>query len=184
MESILSDALKNGASKTTTARKYDDVNVRISVVGVGGAGTNTVHRLKNMGLQSAKTIAINTDANHLKMVDADKKFLIGANITRGMGAGGFPEVGMKCAESAREKLTEMLSENELVFITAGMGGGTGTGAAPVIADIAKKSGAITIGIVTFPFVLERARLSKADWGIEELTKVCDTVVIVDNNRLV
>ncbi len=181
MESLLSDALKNTAPKQQTREAAD---VRISVVGVGGAGTNTVHRLKQMNLQSAKTLAINTDANHLKMVEADKKCLIGASITRGMGAGGFPEVGMKAAESAREKLNELLRDSELVFITAGMGGGTGTGAAPVIADIAKKNGAITIGIVTFPFVLERARLSKADWGIEELTKTCDTVVIVDNNRLV
>lgn len=181
MDGLIADALKNTTPKA--ARQLDPTNVRISVVGVGGAGTNTVHRLKAMGLQSAQTIAINTDANHLKIVEADKKYLIGANLTKGMGAGGFPEVGMKAAESAREKLTELLSGNELVFITAGMGGGTGTGAAPVIADIAKKAGAITIGIVTFPFVLERARLSKADWGIEELTKTCDTVVIVDNNRL-
>ncbi len=182
MDGLISDALRNSAPKTNKA--LETGNVQITVVGVGGAGTNTVHRLKSMGLESAKTLAINTDANHLKIVEADKKCLIGANLTRGMGAGGFPEVGMKAAESAREKLTELLAGNELVFITAGMGGGTGTGAAPVIADIAKKAGAITIGIVTFPFVLERARLSKADWGIEELTKACDTVVIVDNNRLV
>ncbi len=181
MDGLIADALK---SSTPTGRKLEPSNVRISVVGVGGAGTNTVHRLKSMGLESARTVAINTDANHLKIVEADKKYLIGANLTKGMGAGGFPEVGMRAAESCREKLTELLSDNELVFITAGMGGGTGTGAAPVIADIAKKAGAITIAIVTFPFVLERARLSKADWGIEELTKVCDTVVIVDNNRLV
>ncbi len=182
MDGLIADALKNTTQKT--GKTLDPANVRISVVGVGGAGTNTVHRLKSMGLQSAQTIAINTDANHLKIVEADKKYLIGASITKGMGAGGFPEIGMKSAESCREKLTELLSNNELVFITAGMGGGTGTGAAPVIANIAKKCGAITIALVTFPFVLERARLSKADWGIEELTKTCDTVVIIDNNKLV
>lgn len=182
MDGLIADALKNVEKKT--GRQFSPADVRISVVGVGGAGTNTVHRLKAMGLESAQTVAINTDANHLKIIEADKKYLIGASLTKGMGAGGFPEVGMKAAESCREKLTELLSGNELVFITAGMGGGTGTGAAPVIADIAKKCGAITIALVTFPFVLERARLSKADWGIEELTKVCDTVVIIDNNRLV
>ncbi len=185
MESLIADALKNTHKSTPQSQgTLTSADVQITVVGVGGAGTNTVHRLKQMGLTSARTIAINTDANHLKMIDADKKYLIGASITKGMGAGGFPEVGMKSAESAREKLSEMLKDSELVFITAGMGGGTGTGAAPVVADVAKKNGAITIAIVTFPFVLERARLSKADWGIEQLTKVCDTVVIIDNNRLV
>ncbi|MFH0713222.1 MAG: cell division protein FtsZ [Candidatus Micrarchaeota archaeon] len=182
MDGLIADAMRNSTPKTVKSLAPSDI--RISVVGVGGAGTNTVHRLKSMGLESARTIAINTDANHLKLIDADKKVLIGANLTKGMGAGGFPEIGMKAAESSREKLAELLGDNELVFITAGMGGGTGTGAAPVIADIAKKTGAITIAIVSFPFVLERARLSKADWGIEELTKVCDTVVIIDNNRLV
>ena len=182
MDSLVADAMRN--APTREKKNFTAQDVRIAVVGVGGGGTNTVHRLKQMGLETAKTIAINTDANHLKMVEADKKVLIGASMTKGMGAGGFPEVGMKSAETCRGKLEELLAGNELVFITAGMGGGTGTGAAPVIADIAKKQGAIVIGIVTFPFVLERARLSKADWGIEQLTKSCDTVVIVDNNRLV
>ncbi len=182
MDSLVADAMKNAPVREKKAFTAQDV--RIAVVGVGGGGTNTVHRLKQMGLETAKTVAINTDANHLRMVEADKKVLIGASMTKGMGAGGFPEVGMKSAETCRGKLEELLAGNELVFVTAGMGGGTGTGAAPVVADIAKKQGAIVIGIVTFPFVLERARLSKADWGIEQLTKSCDTVVIVDNNRLV
>ena len=158
--------------------------IRISVVGCGGAGTNTVNRLEAMGLESAYTIAINTDANHLRMVNAKKKMLIGANMTKGLGAGGFPEVGRKCAEQARDQIAKAIDGSELVFITAGMGGGTGTGTAPVVAQIAKEQGAIAVGIVTFPFALERARMDKADWGLEALAETCDTVVIIDNNRLV
>jgi len=140
--------------------------------------------LSKMGISSAKTIAINTDQNHLQLIEADKRVLIGGNMTRGLGAGGFPEVGMKCAQAARGRLAELLGDAELVFITAGMGGGTGTGAAPVIAEVAKQQGAIVVAMVTYPFALERARLAKADWGLEQLQEACDTVVIIDNNRLV
>ena len=187
MDSLIADALKYSAHDKLpeeSGKNFTPAKLKIMVVGVGGAGTNCVSRLKKMGITSAETIAINTDANHLKLVEADKRILIGASMTKGLGAGGFPEVGAKAAESAREKLTEILKDAELVFITAGMGGGTGTGAAPIIAEIAKKQGAITVGMVTFPFALERARLDKADWGLEALSAVCDTVVIIDNNRLV
>ena len=187
LDGLIADALKYSAHQQTPEAAHKDfqpAKVQITVVGVGGAGTNTVNRLHSMGLKSAKTVAINTDANHLKMINADRKMLIGANLTKGLGAGGFPEVGMKCAESCADKLAEAVADSELVFITAGMGGGTGTGAAPVVARLAKQAGAITVGIVTFPFALERARLDKADWGLEQLTKACDTVVIIDNNRLV
>ncbi len=187
MESLIADALKYSASQKLpeeASKDFKPSHVKISVVGCGGAGTNTVSRLHQMGLKSAETIAINTDANHLKLVEADRKLLIGSSITKGLGAGGFPEVGMKCAEQARGKLAEILSGSELVFITAGMGGGTGTGAAPVVAQVAKENGALTVGVVTFPFALERARLDKADWGLEALAAICDTVVIIDNNRLV
>ncbi len=185
MESLIRSALANAASGQST-KEFDlsAAKLKITVVGCGGAGTNTVSRLHKMDLKSAETIALNTDANHLKMVEADKKVLIGAQLTKGMGAGGFPEVGRKAAESAREKIAEMLEGSELVFVTAGMGGGTGTGAAPIVADIAKKQGAIVVGMVTYPFALERARLQKADWGLQELTNACDTVVVIDNNRLV
>ncbi|MDP2717338.1 MAG: cell division protein FtsZ [Candidatus Micrarchaeota archaeon] len=187
MESILKDALRHaatGAKPEEAAREMDFGNIKISVVGVGGAGTNTVARIHKMGSKSAKTIAVNTDQNHLKMVECDRRLLIGGKMTRGMGAGGFPEVGMKCAEQARDRFAELLGDSELVFICAGMGGGTGTGAAPVIADVAKQSGAIVVAMVTYPFALERARLEKADWGLEALRSVADTTVIIDNNRLV
>ncbi len=187
MDSLVEDALRYSAGAQLpeeAAKGFTPAEVRIKVVGVGGAGTNCVSRLKKMGIKSAETIAVNTDLKHLEMVEADRKLLIGASMTRGLGAGGFPEVGMKAAEQSRDKLAEVVGNAELVFISAGMGGGTGTGAAPVIAKLAKEAGAITVGMVTYPFALERARLEKADWGLDALREACDTVVIIDNNRLV
>ncbi|MFH0971549.1 MAG: cell division protein FtsZ [Candidatus Micrarchaeota archaeon] len=187
MDSLIADALKYSAHDKLpeeAGKSFTPAKLKITVVGVGGAGTNCVSRLTKMGITSADTIAINTDANHLRLVEANRKLLIGASMTKGLGAGGFPEVGAKAAESARDKLSEVLKDSELVFITAGMGGGTGTGAAPIVAQIAKQQGAITVGMVTFPFALERARLEKADWGLNALQETCDTVVIIDNNKLV
>lgn len=187
MESLISDALKYSATAQTPEQKTADFappKIQIKVVGVGGAGTNTVTRLHKMGSKSAETIAVNTDVNHLKMVEADRRLLIGGSATRGLGAGGFPEVGARAAEQSRDKFAEIFKDTELVFITAGMGGGTGTGAAPVIAQAAKDAGAIVVSMVTYPFALERARLEKADWGLDALRKTSDTVVVIDNNRLV
>ncbi len=158
---------------------------RIVVVGVGGAGNNTLNRMARLGVSGAELIAVNTDKQHLTLIhDAVKKLLIGQSVTRGLGAGGYPEVGAKAAEVSRATLSQALDGADMVFITAGMGGGTGTGAAPIIADIAKEQGAIVIAMVTYPFKLERARLLKADEGIQKLRKVADTVIIIDNNRLV
>ena len=184
MDSLVADAMKSSLTPAFDAARFEAAKVKIAVVGVGGAGTNCVSRLAKMGLQSAETIAVNTDANHLKMVDAGKRLLIGSTLTRGLGAGGFPEIGEKSAIASKARLREILEGTELVFITAGMGGGTGTGAAPVIAEVAKSVGAITVAMVTYPFSLERARLEKADWGLERLQETCDTVVLLDNNRLV
>ncbi len=158
--------------------------IKIMVAGVGGAGCNTINRLSQMGIKSAETVAINTDSLHLKIISSDKKVLIGKTITRGLGAGGFPEVAAKCAQVSKKELEAALDGVNLLFLCAGMGGGTGTGAAPVIAEIAKEQGAIVVGMVTYPFSLERIRMKKAAWGIEELKKTSDTVVIIDNNRLV
>ncbi len=156
---------------------------KIVVVGCGGSGNNTVHRLSNMGIDSAITIAINTDKQHLLRTKADKRVLIGRSITRGLGAGGYPEIGRKAAELARSVLEELLSDSDMVFVCAGMGGGTGTGAAPVVADVAKKQGAIVIGFAQMPFRVERARIQKAINGLQEFKEVCDTVVVLDNNKL-
>ncbi|RLI81834.1 cell division protein FtsZ [Archaeoglobales archaeon] len=156
---------------------------RIIVVGVGGSGNNTVNRLKNIGVSGVTTIAINTDKQHLLAVKADKKVLIGRSLTKGFGTGGYPEIGRKAAELARGTLEELFTCADIVFICAGMGGGTGTGAAPVIAKIAKEQGAIVIGMVQTPFLVERARLFRAEEGLEELRKHADTVIVLDNNKL-
>ncbi|MCX6767182.1 MAG: cell division protein FtsZ [Candidatus Micrarchaeota archaeon] len=155
--------------------------VKITIAGVGGAGCNALSNLKD--IKSAETIAINTDAVHLKSVEAQRKILLGAGITKGMGAGGFPELAMKCAEAHREELAEALEGTELLFITAGLGGGTGTGAAPIIAEVAKELGAVVVAAVNYPFAIERVRIIKAEWGLDALMRVCDTVIVLDNNRL-
>ncbi len=159
--------------------------IKIVTIGVGGAGNNTVNRLLKVGVKGTELVAVNTDVTHFKIVDDRiKKILIGKTITKGLGAGGAPEIGLKAAEVDRQLLEDVLQGSQLVFLCAGMGGGTGTGAAPVIAQIAKEQGAIVVAMVTYPFDLERVRKVKAEEGIQQLRKSCDSVVIVDNNRLV
>jgi cell division protein FtsZ len=155
----------------------------ILVVGCGGAGSNTVSRLFRMGLSGARTVAINTDNQHLTAAQADEKILIGQKITRGMGAGGDPEVGRKAAENAEADLEKMVRGADLVFVIAGLGGGTGTGSAPVVARLAKERGAIVVAMVTTPFHLERARIFIAEEGLEALRGYADTSIVMDNNRL-
>jgi len=169
--------------KQSKPDELDSSAIRISVIGVGGAGCNCVNRLATFGIKSARTMAINTDGKHLNMISAAKKILIGKTITRGLGAGGHIEIARKCAEMDREMLKREIGENELVFLTAGMGGGTGGGAAPVVAEIAKEQGAIVVAMVTYPFALERVRLRKAQESLQALVSKCDTVVVIDNNRL-
>jgi len=156
---------------------------KIVVVGCGGAGNNTVSRLVRIGLEGARTVAINTDRQHLKMVEADKKILMGGNLTRGLGTGGDPEAGRKAAEQAVTKLDHLLDGADMVFVTAGMGGGTGTGSAPVVARLAKEKGAIVVAMVTTPFHIERTRVLVADEGLEALQAWADTLIVLDNNRL-
>ncbi len=156
---------------------------RIVIVGCGGAGNNTINRLHAIGVRGAETVAINTDKQHLDMIEADKKLLIGKSVTRGLGAGGYPDVAERCAEMAQGQLEDLLAGADLVFITAGMGGGTGTGTAPVVANIAKNHGSIVIGMVSTPFNVERARIVKGEEGLEKLRREADTVIVLDNNRL-
>ncbi|OYT63626.1 cell division protein FtsZ [Methanosarcinales archaeon ex4572_44] len=188
MESLLIEAMKH-TEKDKIDIKQGNGEIeefgtpRIIVVGCGGGGNNTTHRLHKIGVTGAETIAINTDRAHLQDRKADKRILIGKNNTKGLGAGGEPEVGRKAAEMGRETLEKILKDANLVFITAGMGGGTGTGSAPVIAQIAREQGAIVVGMVTTPFKVERARGIKAEEGIEELRKAADTVIVLDNERL-
>jgi len=155
----------------------------IKIIGCGGAGNNTIDRLMKIGIRGAKCVAINTDCQHLDMVEAHIKILIGKNLTRGLGAGGNPEIGHAAAEESREDLTKVLRESNLVFITCGEGGGTGTGSAPIVAEIAKLEGSIVVGVVTLPFDTEIGRIEKAQIGLNELKKYADTLVVIDNNRL-
>ena len=156
---------------------------RIVVFGCGGAGQNTVTRLNEMGIQGANTVSLNTDAKHLTVGKADKKILIGKELTKGLGAGGYPEIGKKAAEEARNEIKEALTAADLVFACCGEGGGTGTGAAPVVAEIAKSMNAIVIGVVTMPFKIEGARIAKAEEGLARLRQVTDTVIVIENDRL-
>lgn len=172
---------QNQASENSKSETSD--RIRIAVLGVGGAGCNSVNRLMHGGIKSARTVAINTDGKHLNMIQAGQKFLLGKVVTRGLGAGGDTALAQKCAEVDRRALQDLIGENELVFLTAGMGGGTGGGAAPVIARIAKEQGAIVVALVTYPFALERVRIKKAQASLQQLVEVCDSVVVIDNNRL-
>ncbi len=156
---------------------------KIVVVGCGGAGNNTINRLAIMGVDGAQLIAVNTDKQHLANIQADKKVLIGYETTKGLGAGGYPEIGEQSAIDAKPDLKNMLEGADLVFLTCGLGGGTGTGALPVIAEIAKSVGAVVVGAVTMPFKIERARIPKAKFALDKLRKTTDSVVVIDNNKL-
>ncbi len=185
MDSLVRDSITPGMGQDVRSPAKMMEGPKILVIGVGGAGNNTVNRMARVNVAGAELIAVNTDKQHLSIMhDSIKKLLIGQSVTRGLGAGGYPEVGLKAAEVSRAALSKVMEGTDMLFLTAGMGGGTGTGASPVIADIAKEQGAIVIAMVTYPFRMERARLMKADDGIERLRKVADTVVIIDNNRLV
>jgi cell division protein FtsZ len=186
MDSIVNAAIQHGRLERRVYDEFEGVDhLKIVVLGSGGGGNNTVNRLQHIGIEGAELIASNTDKQDLKKLDGNiTKIMIGAKLMRGLGAGGFPELGEKAAEASRHELADLLANTHLLFLTAGMGGGTGTGSLPVIAEIAKEEGAIVVSIVTFPFGLERARLDKARSGIEKLRKVADTVIIIDNNKLV
>ncbi len=161
-----------------------DQLAKIKVIGVGGGGSNAVNRMIENGLQGVEFIAVNTDAQALHLSKAEHKLQLGGKLTRGLGAGANPEVGKKAAEESREQLVAILSGADMVFITAGMGGGTGTGAAPVIAEIAKEIGALTVGVVTRPFTFEgRKRSSQAAGGIGALKEKVDTLIVIPNDRL-
>jgi cell division protein FtsZ len=157
---------------------------RIKVIGVGGGGSNAVNRMIDEGIQGVEFIAVNTDAQALGLAQANIRVRLGDKLTRGLGAGGDPEIGRKAAEESSDELYNVLKGSDMVFVTAGMGGGTGTGAAPVVAQIAKESGALTIGVVTRPFTFEgMRRLQSADIGIGKLKEHADTLIAIPNDRL-
>ena len=181
MEFIVQEAIKNQQNMN-----FENMvgQANIKVLGVGGAGSNMVSWLYKKGVKGAEIVACNTDKQHLDISSSDKKILIGKELTRGLGCGGFPDKGAEAAQESIQEIKEMVKNTDLAFICAGMGGGTGTGAASVIAQVVKETGAIVIGTVTMPFSIERARIDKAEFGLQQLRQVSDTVIVIDNNRLV
>ena len=183
MDFIIENAIKK-ADETDTSEGLQVGQANIKVIGTGGAGNNMVGWLYNKGVEGAEIIAVNTDKQHLDVTDADRKFLIGKECTRGLGCGGFPERGAEAAKESVQEVKEALKDADMTFVCAGMGGGTGTGAAAVVAQVAKTLGSIVIGTVTMPFKIERARVDKAEFGLQQLRQQSDTVIVIDNNRLV
>lgn len=182
MEFIVQDAIKS-----TQNTDYSDLKVghaTIKVLGCGGGGGNATTWLHRKGIQGAEVVAMNSDAQHLELMSADRKILVGRERTRGLGCGGYPSVGEECGRESIHEIRDSIKGADMVFITAGMGGGTGTGLAPICAQVAKELGSIVIGTVTMPFNIERARIDKAEMGLQKLRSVSDTVIVIDNNRLV
>ncbi|MEW6063118.1 MAG: cell division protein FtsZ [Nanoarchaeota archaeon] len=182
MEFIIQNALQSAKDQFQNIDVVGQANIK--VIGIGGAGSNAISWLYKKGIKGAEIIAMNTDKQHLDITSADKKILIGRNLTKGLGCGGFMEKGREAAKETIQEIKEALKDVDMVFVCAGQGGGTGTGAAPVVAEIAKEVGAIVIGTVTMPFDIERARIDKAEFGLQQLRQVSDTVIVIDNNLLV
>mgnify|MGYP001570049102 CR=1 FL=1 len=180
----LGTELQKSAVDEELEKLLSKVKPRILVVGAGGAGNNTMSRLMETGIEGAETIAVNTDAQDLLYTNAQRKILIGRELTGGLGAGSIPQVGEEAARESENELKENLQGADIVFITCGLGGGTGTGSAPVIANIAQDTGALTVGVVTFPFSMEgMRRRGNAEMGLEKLRKYADTVIVIPNDRL-
>lgn len=157
---------------------------RIKVIGCGGAGKNTISRISEIGILGAETIALNTDAQDLLYTNAERKLLIGKELTGGLGTGSNPKLGMEAAEESEQEIKELIKESHMIFITCGLGGGTGTGAAPVVARIAKKLGILTVAVVTLPFAMEgQRRYENAMFGLENLDGVVDTLIVIPNDKL-
>ncbi len=172
--------------KTTrdTQPSFADNFAKIRVIGVGGGGSNAVNRMIEAGIQGVEFIVVNTDAQALLEANSPQRLRIGDKLTRGLGAGGDPEVGEKAAVESADDLSNMVDGTDMVFVTAGMGGGTGTGAAPVVAQLARETGALTIGVVTRPFAFEGAKRRRiADEGLQRLKEQVDTLIVIPNDRL-
>ncbi len=178
------EAIQNSETHSINFDELKAGKANIKVIGCGGMGCNAVTWLYNKSINGATIYAMNTDALHLSVSKADEKLLLGKELTRGLGAGGKPPIGREAAKEALSDLKKAVSGADMVFVLAGMGGGTGTGAVPVVAQIAKETGAVVIGVVTMPFESEKARIDKAEFGLQELREVTDTCVVLDNNRLV
>ncbi|OYT28577.1 cell division protein FtsZ [Thermoplasmatales archaeon ex4572_165] len=183
-----SSSMQNSYTNNAVDRELEEVlkglTTTIKVVGCGGAGTNTISRCIDGGIGDIDLIAINTDAQHLLQTNAQRKVLIGRHLTKGLGAGSVPKIGEEAARESEQDLRETMGRADMVFITCGLGGGTGTGSAPVVAQIAKETGALTIGVVTLPFSVEGLiRMENADAGLKKLRQICDTVIVIPNDKL-
>jgi len=188
MERVKVHTPKSAGKSMTTDEELrqivDGIRTAIKIVGCGGAGSNTVDRIMEMGVEGGDVIAVNTDALDLLYTNAYTKVLIGASLTGGIGAGNNPEVGEQCAEADIKKLSEVLDGSDMVFVTCGLGGGTGTGSAPVVAEVARDINALTIGVVTLPFTVEgKVRARNALVGLKKLRKFADTIIVIPNDRL-
>ena len=178
------EAISNVATHSINFDELRAGKANIKVIGIGGCGSNMVTWLFNKGITGATIYGMNTDALHLSVTKADEKLLIGRELTRGLGCGGVPRKGAEAAKESIVDLKKVVSGADMIFVVSGLGGGTGTGAAPVVAQLAKETGAVVIGVVTMPFEAEKARIDKAEFGLQELREVTDTCIVLDNNRLV
>jgi len=190
LNDMVASLAKEAVGKGATALLDDELgtfgvpNPRILIVGCGGSGNNTLNRITHLGVEGAITVAINTDKQHLDHTRSLQKLLVGRHITRGLGAGGDPSTGRRCAEAGREMIRRIVTGADLVFIASGLGGGSGTGICPIVAEEAKAAGALVVGIVTTPFHVERRqRMQRALEGLESLRRAADAVLVLDNNRL-
>jgi len=187
------DALKDSLTRQTLNRSVKDreleevlsgLTTTIKVIGCGGAGTNTISRCIASQISGAELIALNTDAQHLLLAEAPNKVLIGRHLTHGLGAGSLPQIGEEAAKESEQDIRAAIGRADMVFVTCGLGGGTGTGSAPVVAQICKETGALTIGVVTLPFSVEGViRMENAETGLKRLRDICDTVIVIPNDKL-
>lgn len=181
---VLKDSLTRGVNNRELEEVLAGLTTTIKVVGCGGAGTNTISRCIEGGISGAELVALNTDAQHLLLAGVPHRVLIGRHITHGLGAGSLPQIGEEAARESERDIREAVGRADMVFVTCGLGGGTGTGSAPVVSQIAKETGALTIGVVTLPFSVEGfIRMENADAGLKRLRETCDTVIVIPNDKL-
>jgi cell division protein FtsZ len=186
---ILKNSLtRSSINRTATDKELEEVlsglTTTIKVIGCGGAGTNTISRCVTSQITGAELIAVNTDAQHLLLAESPHKVLIGRHLTRGLGAGSLPQIGEEAAKESEQDIRNAIGHADMIFVTCGLGGGTGTGCAPVVAQLAKEAGALTIGVVTLPFSVEGLiRMENAESGLKRLRDVCDTVILIPNDKL-
>lgn len=181
---VVEDVKKHNEADEELEKMLKEQRAKIKVIGCGGGGGNTVNRITEVGIQGAETIAINTDAQDLLFTTADTKILVGKDVTKGMGAGSIPKMGEESARENESEIKHAIRDADMIFVTCGLGGGTGTGAAPVVAEIGKKQGALTVGVVTIPFAMEgQRRYENAVIGLEKMEHIVDTLIVIPNDKL-